>query len=115
MTVPIEATPQRWPYMKDLLDTYFYLDPSSDESLEDKMERVKADCPAAEVSAIRTDIANLLGLDDLTLHAVFETALNSYYWPGGDGLTTRAWLTKIDRFLAAPPDMSRDHRSGVFR
>jgi hypothetical protein len=112
MTNPNDAEPARWPHLKEMLDSYFYLDPYSEETLEDLLERVKADCPAAEIAAIRADILDLLGLDDQALAAAAE--LRSYYWPGGDGLTTRAWLAKIDQLLAAPPDTSRDHRTGAF-
>jgi hypothetical protein len=104
----------RWPHVRDMLDSYFYHDPSSVEPLEEAMERVKADCLRAEVDAILEDIADLLRHNDDDLEAAYKTDLRSYYWPGGDGLTIRQWLTLIEKFLKAPPDTSRDHRSGAF-
>lgn len=106
--------PQRWPHLRDMLDSYFFLDPSSGEPLEETMERVKADCPRIEVDAILADIADVLSLNDDDLEAAYDTSLRSYYWPGGDGLTVRQWLQLLQNFLMAPPDTSRDHRSGAF-
>ena len=103
-----------WPHLKQMLDSYFYLDPSSDESLEEMMERVKADCPADEVAAIRSDISRLLGLSDAALDAAYQAELQSYYAPEGDGLTPRQWFSRMNELLAAPPDTSRDHRSGAY-
>jgi len=104
----------RWKNMRGLLASYFYLDPSSVEPLEETMERVKADCPRAEVDAILAELAELLRHNDADLEVIYETDLQSYYWPGGDGLTTRQWLALLERFLKTPPDTSRDHRSGIF-
>jgi|GEM_PF-5500978 hypothetical protein len=114
MTARTGAAPLRWPSLKEMLDSYFYLDPSSEEPLEDLLERVKADCPATEIGAIRADIADLLARDDPALDAAWVAELRSYYWPGGEGLSTRAWFTQIDRLLGTPPDTSRDHRTGAF-
>jgi CdiI immunity protein len=99
--------------LRDMLATYFH--PSNDESLEETMERVKADCPRAEVDAILADIADVLRLHDNDIQAAYDSGLlRSYYWPGGDGLTVRQWLELLQKFLMAPPDISRDHRSGAF-
>jgi hypothetical protein len=107
--------PEKWPDLRSMLDSYFYLDPSNDDSLQETMERVKADCPRAEVDAILADIADVLRLNDKDLEAAYLARLQSYYWPGGDGLTVRQWLTLLQQFLSAPPDASRDHRSGAFK
>jgi len=104
----------RWPHLRSMLDSYFYLDPSSDEPHEETMERVKADCPRAEIDAILAEIADVLRLNDDDLEAAYKAGLQSYYWPGGDGLTVRQWFTMLQQFLSAPPDTSRDHRSGAF-
>jgi hypothetical protein len=101
-------------YLKDMVDTYFASDPSNDESLAERMETVKADNGAAYVAAVRADLAKLLSRTDADLEAVCATDLRSYYWPGGDGLTSRQWLSLMAELLATPPDTTRDHRSGSF-
>jgi hypothetical protein len=105
---------ERWSRLKDMLDSYFYLDPSSEEPLADTIERVKADNPDAYLLGIRADIEDVLRVDDNDLGRLFEGELRSYYDPGGDGLTPRAWLALVADFLAAPRDTTRDHRSGMF-
>jgi len=87
---------------------------SSEEPLEEIMERVKADGPRAEVDAILADVADVLRLNDDDLEAAYQAHLRSYYSPSGDGLTVRQWLTLLQQLLRAPLDTSRDHRSGAF-
>lgn len=97
-----------------MLDAYFASDPSNDDPLPERMEAVKADNDTNYAAAVRADIAAALRLDDAALAAAYDAELRSYYWPGGDGLSVRAWLTQVSQLLAAPPDTSRDHRSGQF-
>ena len=79
------------------------------------MERVKADCPRAEVDAILSDIADVLRLNDNVIEAAHESGLlRSYYWPGGERLTVCQWLELLQKFPMAPPDTSSDHRSGMY-
>jgi hypothetical protein len=51
--------PEKWPDLRSMLDSYFY--PSNDDSLQETMERVKADCLRAEVDAILADIVDVHG------------------------------------------------------
>ncbi len=104
----------RWGHLRDMMDAYFGADPSNDDPLQERMEAVKADNSAEYVAAVRVDIADALRLDDSALQDAYESELRSYYWPGGDGSTPRAWLAQVAALLAAPPDASRDHRSGLF-
>ena len=104
----------RWAHLRNMLDTYFGSDPSNDDPLQERMGAVKADNTADYVAAVRADIADALRLDDSALQSAYDTELRSYYWPGGDGLTPRAWLAQVTALLALPPDTSRDHRSGLF-
>ena len=97
-----------------MLGTYFGSDPSNDDPLADRIEAVKADADPAAIAALRDEIADVLRHHDDDLERLFEAEFRTYYWPGGDGLSGRDWLAEIGTLLAAPPDTSRDHRSGLF-
>ena len=110
----LDITDGRWAHLRNMLDAYFCSDPSNDDPLKDRMEAVTVYNNADYVAAVRADIADALRLDDSALQDAYEAELRSYYWPGGDGLTPRAWLAQVAALLAGPPDVSRDHRSGLF-
>ena len=85
-----------------------------DVSLTEITERIKADAEPGEVETIRREIADFLHSANDDLDAAFDSEFVSYYWPGGDGLTARAWLTQLNTCLAAPSDPNGDHRSGAY-
>ena len=110
----LDVRDERWAYLKNMLDSYFASDISNEDPLWERMETVKADNDAAYVEAVRADIADVLRHRNDDLHDLYDRELRSYYWPGGDGLTPREWLTQVSDLLANAPDASRDHRSGLF-
>ena len=103
----------RYPNLQEMLSCY-WLPGGIDEPLADIAERVKADSAPGEVDAIQREIAAFLRSSNDDLDAAFDAEFVSYYWPKGDGLTAREWLTRLQAYLAAPPDTSKDHRSGAY-
>ena len=114
MCTNFDIKDERWAHLKNMLDSYFASDISNGDPLWERMEAVKADNDADYVAAVRADIADMLRHHNDDLHELYDRELRSYYWPGGDGLTPREWLTQVTELLAEAPDASRDHRSGLF-
>ncbi len=104
----------RYPHLQDMLSSYWLPGGGDDEPLAVIAERVKADSPVDEVAAIRRDIAAFSLTTNDTLDEAFDQEFVSYVWPAGGGVSARAWLQELDACLAAPPDTSRDHRSGAW-
>ena len=103
----------RYPHFQEMLSCY-WLPGGVDEPLMELTERIKADAMPGEVETIRREIADFLRSANDDLDAAFDAEFVSYYWPRGDGLTARAWLTQLDACLAAPPEPGGDRRSGAY-
>ncbi len=103
----------RFPALQETLSCY-WLPGGADESLAAIAERVKADARPGDVETIQREIARFLHSAYGDLDAAFDAEFVCYYWPRGDGLSARAWLIQLAGYLAAPPDTSKDHRSGAY-
>ena len=110
----LDIKDERWAHLKNMLDSYFSSDIANDDPLWERMETVKADNDAAYVTAVRADIADILRHHNDDLDNLYDTELRTYYWPGGDELTPRQWLSQLAEYLDRVPDTTRDFRSGLF-
>lgn len=111
----LDVGAERWATLKNMLDSYYGSDPLNDDPLTERMEAVKADNDAAYVAAVRADIADVLRHNNDDLESVYDAEFRNYYWPGGDGLTPREFLSDMADLLAMPADLARNHRTGLFR
>lgn len=104
MTVPSGSSiEERYPALAQLLGAYFHQDWDLDDPNADAVVRRFLRSESAEtVRRAREDVAHMLSSTrtDAQLEAM-TAQLGSIYLPTADGLTTRAWLTRIGEMLAA--------------